>query len=76
MNELRNDPRRFIWTRKDPQHLINIKNEYGQTPLYVACKHGNLNIVKTLIGEGCNPYIKSIVEKTSKENNLQVSARW
>ena len=35
--------------REDPMHLINAKNVFGQTPLYVACKHGNMAIVRFLI---------------------------
>ena len=35
--------------REDPLHLINAKNVFGQTPLYVACKHGNMAIVRFLI---------------------------
>lgn len=33
---------------------INIKNEYGQTPLHTACNRGKLNIVKKLIKFGAN----------------------
>ena len=39
----------FYSNREDPSHMINTKNIFGQTPLYVACKHGNLNVVKILI---------------------------
>lgn len=76
VQELKHDIKRYMWSRKDPMHLINMKNNFGQTPIYVACKHGNINIVKTLINEGCNPHVKSKVDKNVDENILQVSARW
>ncbi len=33
----------------DPLHLINRKSGKGMTPLYLAAKHGNLNVVKLLM---------------------------
>lgn len=67
---MKHDFKKNMWSRNDPQHLINLKNEYGQTPLYVACKHGNLHIVKVLIEEGANPFIKSKIDNTLEENIL------
>lgn len=55
LRELKTDHKKHMWKRDDPMHLINIKNIFGQTSLYVACKNGNLNIVKLLLDEGCNP---------------------
>jgi ankyrin repeat protein len=60
----------FYSNREDPSHMINTKNIFGQTPLYVACKHGNLNVVKILITQGCNPFIKSSTDKNNLESNL------
>jgi ankyrin repeat protein len=47
----------------------------------VACKNGNLNVVKLLITQGCNPFIRSATDHKSHdteslESNLQVAARW
>ncbi|CDW90849.1 UNKNOWN [Stylonychia lemnae] len=76
MTELKTDLKKHMWTRSDPQHLINIKNVFGQTPLYVACENGNLNIVKMLVANGANVFIKSNIDKENEENNLQCAARW
>lgn len=82
---LEKDPKKYMYERGDPNHFINVKNVLGQTPLYVACMHGNLHIVKLLIAEGCNPFIKSATEcpanskgpqPDTMESNLQVAARW
>ena len=44
--------------------------------MYVACKNGNLNIVKLLILKGANAYILSSIGEEGEENNLQVAVRW
>lgn len=62
--------------RSDPRHFLNRTNAYGQTALYLACKNGNINMVKLLISLGCNPFIKSEIEFKNLESNLQVAARW
>lgn len=59
LNELKNDFKRNMYTREDEKHLINLKNAFGQRPIYVAAKNGNLNIVELLIREGANPLLKS-----------------
>lgn len=56
--------------------MINRVNMQQQTPLYEACKHGNLDVVKFFIKEGANPHLQSFVSKKEKENLLQVAARW
>lgn len=70
IKELTNDTKKHMWSKNDPQHLINIKNIYGQTPLYVACKYGNLNIVKLLVERDANVYIKSAIDEENMESNL------
>lgn len=67
---LQTDPKRHFFEREDEHHFINARNVFGQTPLYVACKHGNLNIVKILIDEGCNLTTRSTIDKLSTESNL------
>jgi ankyrin repeat protein len=49
--ELENDPKKFIYDKTDHHHLINKCNRMKQNPLYVACKHGNLKMVKFLLSE-------------------------
>lgn len=68
--ELVNDVKKHLMDTDNPKHLINIKNAFGKTPLYVACECGNLNIVKFLVENGANVQIKSNVDKESSENAL------
>jgi len=35
---------RFIRDKTDPESLSNKKNSNGETPLYMACKNGYLNV--------------------------------
>jgi len=74
--ELERDPRKYMRDRKDPEHLINKKNRLKQTPIYVACKHGNFEMVQFLLTEQADPHILSNVADNEKENILQVTARW
>ena len=53
------DPKRNMRDRNDPEHMINKCSRNGQTPLYVACKHGNFEMVRFLLSEGANPHLKS-----------------
>lgn len=55
--ELKYDLKGQMFERSDPCHVINFKNLFGQTPLYVAAKNGNLDIVSLLISERANPHI-------------------
>ena len=36
--------KRFIRSPKDPEHIANRQNAFGQTALYLAAKNGNLNV--------------------------------
>lgn len=36
---------------------IDSKNNYGQTPLHVACMRGNWPVVRLLLGSGSNPHV-------------------
>ena len=75
-NELENDPRKHMWEISDPDHPINRRGFNRQTPLYVACKHGNLEVVKLLLNWGADPTYQSGVSETELESNLTVAVRW
>ena len=45
----------------DPEHLVNKKNNQGQTPLYIAAKNGNMQIVKIIIDNKADYLLKSKV---------------
>lgn len=47
--------------RDDPAFILNTLNSQGQTPMYIAAKNGNLNIVQFLIENKANPLIESKV---------------
>jgi ankyrin repeat protein len=50
-----------------PQQRIERVYKVGWTPLMVACQMGSLEIVKTLLDAGANPYPKSPMFKTALE---------
>lgn len=62
LRELKDDYKKHMRNKDDPEHLINIKNAFGKTPIYVATECGNLNIVRLLVQNGANVYIKSTVD--------------
>ena len=47
----------------DSNHLLNKTNIFGQNPLYLACKNGNMEVVRFLINNKADPFIKSEVAK-------------
>ncbi len=49
-------------TPEDLDHLLNYRNGNGQTPLYIAAKHGNLEVIKILVENHANCLIKSRVK--------------
>jgi ankyrin repeat protein len=57
-------------------HLVNKPNRMNQTPLYLACRNGNLSVVKFLIEQQADPHILSNVDEEEKESTLQVAVRW
>lgn len=59
---------------------VNIRNEYGQTPLYVACWRGNATIVRCLLEYGADVGIAangggtcwSVATRWGRENVLKI----
>ena len=70
LEELENDPKKHIYDRKNPNHLINRPNRLEQTPVYVACRNGNLSIVKFLLEQEADPHLKSSVSRKEQESIL------
>jgi len=58
------DPKKFMIEPNDPQHLLNKTNSQGWSPLYIAAKYGNLNVVKLLIENKANSQLKCRVKPT------------
>lgn len=76
IKEIENDPYQFLLPSGHPQSYLNKRNEDNKTPLYVACKNGNLDIVKILVENGGDCHITSMVEKKDEETCLEVAVRW
>mmetsp|Transcript_1256 Transcript_1256/g.1291 ORF Transcript_1256/g.1291 Transcript_1256/m.1291 type:complete len:176 (-) Transcript_1256:7-534(-) len=73
---IEHDPKKHIWDRTSPQHLINKSNNSHQTPLYVASKNGHLKVLEMLLVEGADPKIRSWIDDKQNESILQVAVRW
>jgi ankyrin repeat protein len=43
------DPKRHMYNIDSVNHILNRKNAQKQTPLYVASKHGHLDVVQYLL---------------------------
>lgn len=43
---------------------INVTNEWGGTPLYLACQNGHLDVVKYLLYAGVNMYLTTHTGRT------------
>jgi len=79
MKELiQTDPKKYILEPDDPFFILNHKNNNGHTPLYIAAKNGNLDVIKLLIEFKANYLIesKSSHQDKSSELPVQVAARW
>jgi hypothetical protein len=57
-------------------HILNRRNAQKQTPLYVAAKHGHLDVIQFLLKKGANPKFLSYVSSAEPESLLEVSIRW
>lgn len=43
------NPKRHMYNVESKYHILNLKNVARQTPLYVASKHGHLDVVQYLL---------------------------
>ncbi|MEX1012450.1 MAG: ankyrin repeat domain-containing protein [Waddliaceae bacterium] len=56
---------------------LDIKNQFGETPLSIACQNSNTEIVKTLIEKGADPFIednekKMPIDYARESNNKEI----
>lgn len=70
------DPSANLYSPFHPMHVLNKPLWNDQTPLYIACKNGNVDCVKLLLSRGANATIKSKIGETEFESILSVSVRW
>ena len=73
--EIENDPYRKLRNVSHPLSLINKRNRDGQTPLYIACKNGNLEVVLLLLSNDVDYLLTSTVGN-EEETALEVALRW
>ena len=73
---IESDPKKYMYDIDSPYHILNRFNTLGQSPLYVAAKHGHLDMIIFLIKQGADPKIPSILENDELETILEVSVRW
>ena len=73
--EIDTDPYKLLSKNNHPFALINKRNRDGHTPLYIACKNGNLEVVLLLLKEKVDYLITSKLDN-EEENNLEVAIRW
>ncbi|CAD8163602.1 unnamed protein product [Paramecium pentaurelia] len=69
-------PKKHLYCPTDPKHILNSFNKFGQNSLYISCKNGNLEVIKFLLDQQANPFIKSKVYENFYESPLEVSIRW
>ncbi len=73
---INDDPRRHMFNSDSPYHILNRHNTNMQNPLYVAAKHGHLDVVGFLVSAGADAKQRSVIEKSEDESILEVSVRW
>ena len=60
----------------DPETLVNTRNRYGHTPLYVASRNGHLEMAKIIARRGAIIDALSSAGKKKKETVIDVASRW
>lgn len=60
-----------MFDHRSEQHPLNSRNARHETPLAVACTHGNLEAVRWLVDHGANPELP-----TKGEVPIQTAERW
>jgi len=59
LNNIKNDPNKFIHADKKETYFVNKKNPEGFTPLYIVTVNGHFNLVKILVENGADHLIKN-----------------
>jgi hypothetical protein len=73
--EIENDPYKLLRNPGHPFALINKRNSKGQTPLYIACKNGNFQLVELFLKLEADHVLTSTVDG-EEETCLEVAIRW
>jgi len=73
---LLSDPKENLYDPESADRLANKPNFRGYSPLYIACKNGNLELVKVLLDFKANPFQLCKISPKQKESILVVAARW
>lgn len=73
---LSEDPKRFLYERNDPQHLINELNSSSYNAAYAAAKNGNLTVLKFLFQNKAELKLTSVIKHKFMEQPIEVAARW
>jgi hypothetical protein len=60
-----NDPKKHMYDPGSQQLVCNRMDVNGKTPLYVACREGNLELVRTLVECEADPFVNSVVSIVS-----------
>lgn len=66
----------FSRSPQDPKHIISKSDQWGRRPIDIACQHGNLEVVKYLINQGCEVRTRLRGEIQDYQIPLLNSARW
>lgn len=73
---LDSDPKKHMYDIDSRYHILNRWNTQRQSPLYLAAKHGHLDMMTFLLDIGADPKFPSLVSRIEQETILDVSVRW
>ena len=76
LDSIKTDSMRNLYEKGNPRLLVNAKNEKGESPLSIAIKNNNLEVVKLLIENGANIKETSHNETEKSETLLEIATRW